>query len=161
MGPATPAGGTLNLAWQDCGDADTHAKISGFTPTTITLGQKTTLTAVSTLDKDISDGAFDVTLKGMGMKLMDCKGDISTTKTCNFPLGSGSITFDGFNLPAKAGSPMETKTELLVNSMSGTSSTTTITNATTKSGDKIFCLQVVSSTSDSPEANNVNADLMV
>merc|ERR1711964_619405 len=30
------AGTTVNLEWSDCGDADTHAKITGFSPTTVT-----------------------------------------------------------------------------------------------------------------------------
>lgn len=146
--PDVTTGATVNLKWSDCGDADTHAKITGFSPTTVTIGQKATLTATSTLDKDITDGTFEMKLQGMGMTLMDCKGDASASKTCNMPFGSGSMTWDAIAYPMKAGS-IKTTTELLINSMSGVSSTTTITNVTTSSGDKVSCVKVVSSTADS------------
>ena len=34
-------GGTLSLNWKDCGDASTKGKVTGLTPTSLTLGQKT------------------------------------------------------------------------------------------------------------------------
>merc|ERR1712178_393749 len=38
------AGKDLSLAWKDCGGSKTKAKITGFSPNSITLGQKTTVT---------------------------------------------------------------------------------------------------------------------
>ncbi len=147
--PDVTAGAVVNLKWSDCGDASTHGKTTDLSPTTVTVGQKTTLTATSTLDKDIADGKFEMKLTGMGITLMDCKGDASASKTCQMPFGSGSMTWDAIAYPMKAGT-IKTTTELLINSMSGVSSTTTLTNVTTSSGDKVSCVKVISSMADSP-----------
>jgi hypothetical protein len=145
--PDVTAGTVVNLKWSDCGDASTHAKITDLSPATVTIGQKTTLTATATLDKDIADGNFEMKLTGMGITLMDCKGDASVSKTCQMPFGSGSMTWDAFTYPMKAGT-IKTTTELLINSMSGISSTTTLVNVTTSSGDKVSCAKVISSMAD-------------
>ena len=51
-------GGTLKLTWSDCGDASTHAKVTGLTPDTITLGQMTTVSGTGTLDEAVTGGSF-------------------------------------------------------------------------------------------------------
>merc|ERR1712151_766840 len=40
----------LKLAWTDCGDSSTHTKITSFTPSSITTGQKATMTGTGDLD---------------------------------------------------------------------------------------------------------------
>merc|ERR1719199_2439222 len=44
-----PPGTVLGLIGKDCGDASTKGKISGLTPTSLTMGQKTTVIASLTL----------------------------------------------------------------------------------------------------------------
>ena len=132
---------TVNLEWSDCGDADTHGKVTAFSPTTVTIGQKATLEITSTFDEDITDGTFEVKLQGMGLTLMDCKGDASVSKECKMPMGSGSMTWDPISFPMKAGS-FKTYSELLISSMTIPSSTT-ITNVTSSNGDKVSCVKVV------------------
>merc|ERR1712059_119134 len=120
----------------------THGKITSFSPATVEVGQHATLTAVTTFDKDLADGTFDMKLTGMGITLMDCNGDASVSKTCNMPLGSGTMTWNAISYPIKAGS-FTTTTGLFINSM-GVSPTTTISNVTTSTGEKATCVKVVS-----------------
>ena len=50
----------LSLSWSDCGAGKTHAKITGFTPSSLTLGQKTTMTGTGQLDEAVSAANFDL-----------------------------------------------------------------------------------------------------
>merc|ERR1712188_202672 len=92
----------LKLAWTDCGDSSTHTKITSFTPSSITTGQKATMTGTGNLDEDVSGATFDLEMK-TAAGTVSCKGDASQSKTCNLPLGTGSLTFDAMTFPLKAG----------------------------------------------------------
>merc|ERR1712151_38186 len=92
----------LKLAWTDCGDSSTHTKITSFTPSSITTGQKATMTGTGNLDEDVTGANFDLEMAA-GIIKLSCKGDASTSKTCNLPLGSGSLTFNAMSFPIKAG----------------------------------------------------------
>merc|ERR1719199_1579374 len=92
----------LKLTWSDCGDSSTHTKITGFSPGTITTGQKATMTGTGNLDEDISAATFDLEMK-TAVATISCKGDASQSKTCNLPLGTGSLTFDAITFPMKKG----------------------------------------------------------
>ena len=94
----------LKLAWEDCGDASTHTKITSFTPDTLTLGAKTTMAGVGPIDEDVTDGAtFDLEMTGSLGKLLSCKGDATVSKTCNLPLNTGSLSFQAMAFPIKKG----------------------------------------------------------
>merc|ERR1712050_484424 len=56
-------GGTLKVTWKDCGTATTHAKINSFSPGTLTLGQKTTMTGTGSVDEAVTGGSFSISLK--------------------------------------------------------------------------------------------------
>merc|ERR1712166_280687 len=58
-------GGTLGLTWKDCGDASTKAKISGLTPTSLTLGQKTTVTGSGSMTEGVHDGNHGPPIRGL------------------------------------------------------------------------------------------------
>merc|ERR1712178_246486 len=119
-------GGSLKLDWKDCGDAGTKTKITGFTPATLTLGQKTTMTGTGQLSEEVSGATFDLKMNGAIGTLLHCSGDASVSKTCSLP-------------------PALTKTK-------------TITKATAKNGDDIFCMEV-DSASASSEPENSKEDL--
>jgi len=144
---ATATATDLKLTWEDCGDADTHSKITSFTPDTLTLGQKTTMTGSGPLDEDIADGAtFDLEMTGpLGVKLLSCTGDAGVTKTCKLPLGTGALTFDALTFPIKKGvSSVKVDIQLAASLPASFAATTTITKAVSKSGDKIFCMSIKS-----------------
>merc|ERR1712084_37466 len=69
-----------------------HTEITGFTPSSITTGQTATMTGTGTLDEDVSGANFDLEMNTAAGKV-SCKGDASQSKTCNLPLGVGSLTF--------------------------------------------------------------------
>eukprot|EP00493_Phyllostaurus_siculus_P006992 UN07065 len=88
---AAASNAELKLAWSDCGDSSTHTKITGFSPSTITTGQKSTMTGTGNLDEDVSGASFDLEMK-TAAGTISCKGDASQSKTCHLPLGVGSLT---------------------------------------------------------------------
>merc|ERR1711920_1004487 len=45
----TMTGGTIALTYEDCGDASTHGKITGLSPTSFALGDDVTLVGSGTL----------------------------------------------------------------------------------------------------------------
>ena len=93
----------LKLTWSDCGAGSTHAKISSFTPDTLPLGQKTTLTGTGALDEAVTGATFDLSMTGSIGTLVHCTGDASASKTCSLPLGTGSLTFDAMSFPLAPG----------------------------------------------------------
>merc|ERR1719478_1450818 len=146
-----PLGGTLKLSYKDCGDASTHAKITGLSPSTARIGNKVKITGTGDLDEDITDGTFSMqTAFSKGVPLLDCQGDASVSKKCNFPLLSGSLAFDGVKFPIKAG-PQDINVDLylspLLSATAGLIKTTTEVSAVSNSGEKIFCMKVITGNS--------------
>jgi len=142
--------GTLKLSYEDCGDASTHAKIAGLTPNVATIGKKVRITGTGNVDEDISDGNFNMQVAfSKGVPLLECKGDASTAKKCGFPLGTGSLTFEGVNFPIKAG-PQDINVDLYLSSLlpAGLIKTTTEVTAVSGSGEKIFCMKVITGKSN-------------
>merc|ERR1711865_1248185 len=93
-------GGTLKVAWKDCGDSSYHAKVTDVEPTDINLGKKTSVVVSGTEDDDrwIHDcfsgrgGGFTIDAK-FGPE----------AKSFNLPLGLGKVTWDGIAYPTAAG----------------------------------------------------------
>merc|ERR1712050_689874 len=77
-------GGTLKLNWKDCGDSSTHGKVTGLTPDTLTLGQKTTTTGTGTIDEAVTGGSFNIKVNA-GILKQTFTGDICAQKTFNLP----------------------------------------------------------------------------
>merc|ERR1719160_142417 len=112
------------------------------------------MTGTGALTEDVASATFDLEMTGAIGKLVSCKGDASTSKTCSFPLGTGSLTFDAMTFPLKAGS---TDVNVDINLSSAIpaqlQTTDTKTSATTPSGDKLFCIEIKSA-----PAQNVHPD---
>merc|ERR1711959_47059 len=89
-------GGTLKLAYKDCGAA--HGKVTGLSPNTLTLGQKTTVTGSGHVDEAVTDGTFQMTIKASILS-KTCTGNICQPSTCPLPAGVGSITWNGMKCP--------------------------------------------------------------
>ena len=147
--PVEAAGGTLALSWKDCGDSKTHAKVTAVTPSSITLGAKTTISGSGTVDEDVTGGTFTMTMKGIGgMKLLDCGGDASQQKSCDVKVGFikiGTLSFGGVTFPVKAGTISGIpKVDVSLASSLPAAAATTTTNllVTSASGDKIICVDI-------------------
>jgi len=139
---------TLKLTWKDCGDASTHAKISSFTPATLTTGTKTQMVGTGNVDEDVAGASFDVEMNGV-IHLLSCTGDATQSKTCKLPLGAGELTFEGMTFPLKKGQ-VEVKVDLTLAASlpSSLAKTTTKATATGKNGDKLFCLEIDSAAAE-------------
>merc|ERR1712159_206694 len=145
MTEEAPLGGRLQLSYKDCGSASAHAKITGLTPSTAAIGRKVTITGTGSLDEDITDGTFSMqTGFSQGVPLLECQGDASRGKKCRFPLMSGSLAFEGVNFPLQAG-PQDINVDLYLSPLlpAGLIKTTTEVTAVSKSGEKIFCMKVI------------------
>lgn len=132
----------MALTWSDCGDEDTHAKISSVTPDTLMTGQEVTISGIGNLDQDIDEAvSFSLAMEG---QFTDCTGLASAGAKCNFPLNMGSIEFKGLPGPYTAGEiPIDVDlsiSRLLPATLLET--TTQVTGIGADSGNLIFCMNV-------------------
>jgi len=108
LGPAVAGteaevnGGTLNLTWEDCGDATYHGKISGLDKSSITLGEDTTVTGSGTVDEAVEGGDFKITAKA-GPITQNYEGKVCEAKEFDLPLGLGKVNWKGLSCPAAKG----------------------------------------------------------
>jgi C1A family cysteine protease len=152
---ATAAAATdLSLTWSDCGTS-AHAKITDFKPSSLTLGQQTSMTGTGDLDEQVTSAKFDMTMTGAIGTLVHCTGDASQSKTCSLPLNTGSLIWDGLTFPIAAGSvPINVDINLAATVPTSLQTTTTTAKATDQNGEELFCIQIKSAPamSDTPES---------
>merc|ERR1719460_1247702 len=142
----------LSLAWKDCGDSSTKAKITGFTPASIAEGKTNKLTGTGDLSEDVTGATFDLTMTGVIGRLLHCTGDASVSKTCNLPLGVGSLTLEAMSFPIAAGAvPVNVDISLSSALPTMLAKTKTITKATAKNGDDLFCIEIDSAAASSEQ----------
>merc|ERR1712054_496949 len=116
---------------------NTKAKITGFSPNSITLGQKTTVTGTGELSEAVEGANFDLSMTGAIGQLLHCSGDASVSKTCRLPLG-GATTFEGMKFPISAGTvPVNVDLALSAALPGALTKTKTIAKATAKNGDDL------------------------
>lgn len=141
---AANATSTLKLTWNDCGDSSTHTKITSFQPATMTSGTKAVLTGTGNTDEDVTGATFDVEMK-TAAGTVSCKGDASASKTCNLPLGTGSLTFEAMTFPIKKGS-VSVNVDLSLSALlpAALAKTDTTVTATGADGSKLFCVEIKS-----------------
>ena len=135
-------GGKLSLTWSDCGDADTHGKVTSLTPDKMELGEKTTVTGTGNVDEDISGGTFSIHLSAF-MVSETYEGDICEAKTFDMPMGMGTVTWNGMPCPSSAGD-ISLSTDILLSSSipSSLAKSTVAISATHTNGDKLVCMEV-------------------
>merc|ERR1711959_218671 len=86
------------------------------------------------------------------MGLLHCSGDASVSKTCSLPLGTGSLTFEAMKFPIAAGKvPVNVDIDLSSSLPTALAKTKTITKATAKNGDKLFCIEIDSASASSEQ----------
>lgn len=120
--------------------------VTTMSPRVAHLGETTKLTFAGDLDAEVADGNFNTQVAfSSNVPLLDCQGDASVKKTCNFPLRTGSLTVHDLNFPIKAsygGSIENINMDLDLSDRLPTwlLSTTTLITYETKSGETIFCV---------------------
>merc|ERR1719160_192251 len=113
------------------------------------------MTGKGDLSEEVNGATFDLTMTGSLGKLLHCSGDASVSKTCNLPLGTGSLTFEAMQFPIAAGS-VQVNVDISLSSAlpAALAKTKTITKATAKNGDELFCMEI-----DSAKAASQDDDL--
>merc|ERR1719262_1967501 len=102
------------------------------------------MTGTGNLDEDVTGATFDVEMK-TAAGTISCKGDASQSKTCNLPLGTGSLSFEALTFPLKKGSTAISIDLKLSAALPGAlAKTDTTVTADGKNGDKLFCMEIKS-----------------
>merc|ERR1719487_822821 len=102
------------------------------------------MTGTGNLDEDVDGATFDVEMK-TAAGTVSCKGDASQSKTCNLPLGTGSLSFEAISFPLKKGSTSISVDLSLSAALPGAlAHTDTTVQATGSNGDALFCMEIKS-----------------
>merc|ERR1719223_1079262 len=113
------------------------------------------MTGTGNLDEDVSGASFDVEMK-TAVATISCKGDASQSKTCNLPLGTGSLSFDALTFPLNKGSTDISIDLKLSAALPGAlAKTDTTATATGSNGDKLFCMNIKSAPADTEEFSDL------
>jgi len=147
LGAAPLVSGTeLKLAWTDCGGADAHVKVTGVTPSELTLGQKTTLTGSGNSDIAITGGTYTVKMVADGITLLTHSGNFCEPDTISLPLGTGTIVWAGESCPVAEGPNTLSMDVTLSTALPASLATATITlTGTATSGDSLVCVEIKTS----------------
>merc|ERR1719240_641109 len=101
---AASGGGSIKLAYSDCGDSSTHGHITSLSPTSVVLGTKTSLAGKGTIDKAIPAATYKVVAKEGFIPIFSHSGDACKPGTRKLPAGVGEINMMGFKCPLSPGS---------------------------------------------------------
>merc|ERR1712232_1254361 len=128
----------------DCGDSSTHGHVTSLAPTSLTLGDNTTLVGKGSVDEVIQGATYHVVAKALfGVKVFDHSGDACKPETLTLPGGVGTINMKGFNCPMSAGDlELDLGLQLSSSIPASLARTTIEISATATSGDKLMCAQI-------------------
>ena len=145
-------GGVIKLDWSDCGDSATHGHITSLTPSTLTIGDKTSVAGKGSIDEAIQGASYKVTAKALGITVFSHQGDACKPETITLPAGAGTIDLKGFTCPLSKG---DVELDLDINLASTIPAklarTTIELTATAASGDKALCVQIKTSPASDDE----------
>merc|ERR1712147_521328 len=145
---ALPNGGTLKLAYQDCGAA--HGKATGLSPNTLTLGQKTTVTGSGSVDEAVTAGTFEMNIKASILS-KTCTGNICQPSTCPLPAGVGSITWNGMKCPLAKGDVTVGTDVILSGALPPWAARATIgIKGKASNGDDLLCMTLSTAPAEAP-----------
>jgi len=143
---AASGGGSVKLAWSDCGDSSTHGHITSLSPDTLTLGAKTSLAGKGQVDEAVKGATYKVAAKALGIPVFSHTGDACKPETIKLPAGAGEIDMKGFSCPISAGAvELDLDVTLSAAIPSSLARVTIDLTATASSGDKALCVQIKTS----------------
>jgi len=162
-GAAASGGGTIKLNWSDCGDSSTHGHITSLSPTSVTLGTKTSLAGKGKVDETIPGATYKIVAKEGFIPIFSHTGDACKPDTIKLPAGAGEIDMKGFKCPLSAGAAELDLDLTLSSSIPAKLARITIElTAETSSGDKALCVQIKTSPenliADGEDGENLIAD---
>merc|ERR1712072_732791 len=127
----------------DCGDSSTHAHITSLSPTSVTLGTKTSLSGKGKVDEEISAATYKVVAKEGFIPIFSHTGDACKPETIKLPAGAGELDMKGFKCPLSPGNAELDLDLTLSSSIPAKLARITIElTAETSSGDKALCVQI-------------------
>lgn len=156
--------GELAVTWKDCG-VSADAKVTEVTPDTIVLGGTTNFAGSGELTaKDITGGTYEMSMSGVGgiALLGNCKGDASTSATCNIGVGPvkiGTAKFGGVSFPVKKGDvalPNLVAVTLPTGLPSFALSTTTTLKVNDQDGAQALCVQIMTKPKSADTVDSIN-----
>merc|ERR1712178_497867 len=146
---ASAGGGTIKLDWSDCGDSSTHGHITSLSPTSVTLGTKTSLVAKGSINEKIQAATYKVVAKEGFVPIFSHSGDLCKPETIKLPMGTGEIDMKGFSCPLSPGSVELALDMSLSSSIPAKLARTTIElTAQSDTGDKALCAKIKPSPAD-------------
>merc|ERR1719181_1230228 len=111
------------------------------------------------LDEQVTSATFDLKMTGAIGQLLHCSGDATQSKTCNLPLGTGSLTFNAMKLPIAPGDiPVSVDLDVSSHLPAMLDKTTTTASATDQNGQQLFCIEI-KTVPASEQAHNVEAEI--
>jgi len=145
-GAAAAGGGTLKLSWSDCGDSSTHGHITSLSPTSVTLGTKTSLTGKGKVDEAIQAATYKVVAKEGFIPIFSHTGDACKPETIKLPAGAGELDMKGFKCPISPGA-VELDLDLTLSSTipAKLARVTIELTAQSSTGDKALCAKIATS----------------
>merc|ERR1712070_875705 len=146
---ASVDGGTIKLAYSDCGDSSTHGHITSLSPTSVVLGTKTSLVGKGKVDEAISAATYKVVAKEGFIPIFSHSGDACKPETIKLPAGAGEIDMKGFKCPLSPGNA-ELDLDLTLSSKipAKLARITIELTAKTSGGDKALCVQIKTAPED-------------
>jgi len=145
-GAAASGGGTIKLNWSDCGDSSTHGHITSLSPTSVTLGTKTSISGKGKVDEAIPGATYNVVAKEGFIPIFSHTGDACKPGTIKLPAGAGEIDMKGFKCPLSPGAAELDLDLTLSSSIPAKLARITIElTAESSSGDKALCVQIKTS----------------
>merc|ERR1719443_2537120 len=136
-------GGSIKLAWSDCGDSSIHGHITSLSPTSVVLGTKTSLVGKGKLDEAIQAATYKVVAKERFIPVFSHSGDACKPETIKLPAGIGEIDMKGFKCPMSAGA-VELDLDLSLSSAipAKLARITIELTAQSSTGDKALCAKI-------------------
>lgn len=145
-GAAASGGGTIKLNWSDCGDSSTHGHITSLSPTSVTLGSKTSLVGKGNVGEAIPAASYKVVAKEGFIPIFSHTGDACKPETIKLPAGAGEIDMKGFHCPLSPGSAELDLDLTLSSSIPAKLARVTIElTAQSSTGDKALCVKIKTS----------------
>lgn len=149
-----PETGTMNLWWRDCGSSAKAVNFTAISPSTLKIGRKTKIVSSGQLNRDITSANLTVkTTSGLaGLTLAAFEGEACSESHDMWTLERQiHLSWQPLGCPLAAGD-FSSEFGLYVSPLIPVSiaHTTTTIVAHDNEGEELYCLEVVTTTSDTP-----------
>ena len=137
---------SLNVSWTNCGKSNDKGNVSQviFKPNPPIINQNWTITGVGTVDEDILNGSYTLSVVQKPFVNDNIKGSVCQPNSIKLPAGLGDIYYNGIPCPIKQGELTLTMTAYVSTlAPSGTVlSTLTIYDGAQENGNQVVCVAI-------------------